>query len=476
MAFSQPTDEGGNEAAWGDLLRGGRALQTLAINLGVTLHATVILIVATVMPTVVADIGGVAYYAWVTMLYMIGSIIGAASASPLNRRFGLRYGYVLAGAVYLAGNVGSALAPDMAVLLVSRTIAGYGGGLILALSWSIVGELFPANIRSRHFAVVNVTWTAGAMLGPLIGGIAAEFEQWRLAFWFMVPLALIFIPLAWVALPASSETREASPFPLFRLTLLGAGVLCVGISGNVSGIGARALFLALAIVLVACTFQLDAREENRLFPSRPMSLHSAVGAGYWTLVLFTMAYTTVAIYLPLVLQVLKGTTPLVAGYFNAVLSISWSVGSIISANWRGRWQEFALVGGPVMMVAGLATLGLAIADMTLMEIALVITFLGFGVGFCSLHVTTQLMLVARAGEESITASSQTTMRSLGVAFGAAAAGLIANTAGLENGITPETVEAAARWMFSLDAVASIIVIISAARFVTLGIRRPQRQT
>ena len=190
----------------------------------------------------------------------------------------------------------------------------------------------------------------------------------------------------------------------------------------------------------------------------------------------TGCYTTVAIYLPLVLQVLKGTTPLVAGYFNAVLSISWSVGSIISANWRGRWQEFALVGGPVMMVAGLATLGLAIADMTLMEIALVITFLGFGVGFCSLHVTTQLMLVARAGEESITASSQTTMRSLGVAFGAAAAGLIANTAGLENGITPETVEAVARWMFSLDAVASIIVIISAARFVTLGIRRPQRQT
>src|SRR4051812_39237589 len=115
------------QGRWRDLPREGRTVITLVLNLAVGLHAMDVFVIAAVMPTVVREIGGAAYYTWSTMLYMVASIIGAASAAPLKAGFGTRKAFSAAGLLFALGTAGCGSAPGMAALLLARTVQGFGG-------------------------------------------------------------------------------------------------------------------------------------------------------------------------------------------------------------------------------------------------------------------------------------------------------------------------------------------------------------
>src|SRR6185312_9511613 len=138
-------DSGG--FGWAELFRGPLAVTTLLVNLGVILHAIDIFVITTVMPTVVADIGGAAYYAWAVTLYVVGSIVGAAGFPPLRVALGDRAAYGAGGVVFLAGTLICAFAPDIAVLLIGRAVQGAGGGIAMAGSYAMIGTLFAPRLR-----------------------------------------------------------------------------------------------------------------------------------------------------------------------------------------------------------------------------------------------------------------------------------------------------------------------------------------
>ena len=113
------------KAGWGELFRGDLAIYTFMVMLGVVLFSIQILIIVTIMPTVVAEIGGAPYYVWASMLYQVGAIVGAACIGPLWRAVGMRNGFLITATVYALGTLGCALAPDMLVLNASRTVQGF---------------------------------------------------------------------------------------------------------------------------------------------------------------------------------------------------------------------------------------------------------------------------------------------------------------------------------------------------------------
>jgi MFS family permease len=94
--------------------------------------ATSVFIVATILPSVVADIGGAAFYAWSTTLYAVASILGTASGRFIKATLGFRRGYIAGALVFLVGSVGCAVAPHMLVLVGARTIQAGGGGVLIA--------------------------------------------------------------------------------------------------------------------------------------------------------------------------------------------------------------------------------------------------------------------------------------------------------------------------------------------------------
>ncbi len=454
-------------ATWSELFRGRRAAYTLILALGIGLHAIDVFIIATVMPAVVADIGGAAFYTWATMLYMVASIMGAASGGAVKAALDARYGYIAAALTFLAGSVGCAVAPNMALLLLARAVQGAGGGLIMAFAMMLVRELYPAEIRTRMLSAISAMWGIAALLGPTVGGVFSEIGWWRGAFWAGVPVIVLFTALAWRTLPDSRPEGGAPGFPLRRLALLATGVLSVGLSGQVAPLAARLALVAAAIVRVGQAFRLDGRAANRLFPSHPLSIGNRVGTAYWMLFLFSMTHAPIGVFLPLVVQVLHGGSALLAGYFNTVLALTWTAGALLSSGLRGRAVRVVIILGPLCVTGGVAGQALLVVEGPLLALAGCVALTGFGIGLCLAHIVNWTMSAASAGEEAVTASSITTVRAMGIAFGAALAGLVANAAGLGAGVSPATVAAAAAWVYGLSVIAPTAIAVLSFRLLWL---------
>ena len=209
---------------WIELLQDGRAGYSVMVVLGAMLHALQILVIAIIMPTVVKDVGGTEFYTWAAMLYTIGSIVGAASIGPVWRALGARRGSVASGLLLMVGTTGCALAPDMASLIIARTVQGYAGGLIIGGTMALVSGLFSEALRRRILTAYQGTWMVAQLLGPVVGGLFV-FEALSViiqVFWFkrtgkrvfrMAPIHHHFEQLGW------SESKVVIRFWIVAIVL-----------------------------------------------------------------------------------------------------------------------------------------------------------------------------------------------------------------------------------------------------------------
>lgn len=453
---------------WRALFGHGLGLYVVMLNLGIGLHAVDVFVVSTVMPDVVRDLGGAHFYAWSTMLYMVASIIGAAATAPLRLRYGGRRAYCVGAILFLIGSICCAAAPRMEFFILARFVQGFGGGIVLSRSMAMVGELFPEDLKKPLLALISSTWGVAALIGPALGGTFAAFNFWRGAFWFNAPFVLLFLAVALTRLPVDKPQRGDVPqFPFGRLGLLSAGVMSIGIASEGANIAERLGLIALAIALVFSTFLLDRRGLSRIFPSSPLSLSTTTGTGYWVMFLASMTHTVIGVFLPLALQELHGQSPIVAGYMMATLAIGWTAASVFTAKWQGRAAYSAMIVGLCFCVTGLVALAVGVSILPPLAIAACNGLVGIGLGSSNLHVVAATMRHAAKGEESITASSIPTMRSLGIAFGAAAAGAIANAAGLTDALVPADVARAVTSVLSIGALAPFFGLLCVLRFISL---------
>lgn len=460
-------------APWGDLFTGGRGIFSVLVMLGVILQALQILVITIIMPTVVADVGGADFYTWPSMLYTVGTIVGTASVGPAWALFGRRGGTVFPALLFLAATTACALAPTMGFLIVARAVQGFAGGLIFGGGMALIGSLFPEALRRRIIAAQQGIWMIAQLLGPALGGGFAEIGWWRGSFWSMVPLTLLFAAIAWFKIPEETPDAAAPPaknIPVVRLALLSAGVFAVALSGPAPNMTLRLSLLALAVALVWGTFRLDARSANRLYPTGAFSPRSPVGLAL--LVLFTggMAQTSVNLFMPLLLQVVHGVTPLFISFIAIVISTGWTLGTFVVSGWSGRREDVVLQIGPILMLIGLGTMALVSAKPMLVVLTFAAFCLGVGVGIHNVHLIARTIANARPGEERITSSSVPSMRSLGTAFGAAFAGGISSMAGLGDATEPEAVGRAVTWVYTFNLVPLVVAVV----FVTLLVRMGRR--
>ncbi len=442
------------------------------LNVGIGLHALDVFIISTVMPRIVRDLGGAEYYTWATMLYMVASIIGTAAGNPVRQMLGSRLGYALAALVFAVGSAACALAPSMVLLLVARTIQGLGGGTMIALSMSLISELFPPHLRKRVLALVSATWGVASLLGPGIGGMFAAAGWWRGAFWINVPIVLLFM-LACMRLPKKNASDIAIRFPYLQLALLTAGVAAVAMASQVAHLSAQVGLLAAAAVAVALTIRLDQSSDNRMFPSHPLSLARPIGTANWVMTLSSVTHTVIGAYLPLSMQVLHGVSDEVAGYAVAALALSWTIASMTTSHIHGTGAMRSIVIGQGLCLIGLGGMALAITDLPFAVIVALNVVVGAGLGSSNLHVVEASMRHAPAGEQTTTAGAIPTIRSLGIAFGSAGAGVIANEAGLTDALAYQDVARATQWVLSIGALAPLFAMLCAIRFVRMIGRQPK---
>ena len=440
------------------------------------MNATQMLVIAIIMPTIVRDIGGASFYTWAAMLYTIGAIIGGASTGPVWSRLGARRAYALAAGVFAFGTLCCALSPNIGALIAARAVQGWAGGLVSGSGMALITTVFDARLRTRIIAISQSTFTACHLSGPIVGGMFAAMGWWRGSFWMMAPLMLVFAGVAYWKIPEGLGREVAhnrTGVPFLRFGTLAAGVLCVAGTGSVSGIAARVLLTMAAVSLVSLTFWLDRRAAENLFPRSALSISAPIGLALWILSLHGMTQTSVTLFLPLLLQVVHGVSPLVINFLSIVISLGWTTGTFTASGWSGRRERIALLSGPVVATLGLASLTAVALLPGLLLMTLSAFVMGIGIGIYNVHLVARAMECTAGAEQRSTAAALTSVRSIGTAFGAAIAGVVANIAGLGAATDPIAVGHAVTAVYLFCCVPFAAAALMMFRFVRVALGKPR---
>ena len=457
-----------NKAPFSELFQGGRAFTTILIVLSAVIQALQVLVIAIIMPTVVADIGGTAYFTWPAMLYTMGGIVGAMCVATVWNAIGARNGYAVSGIVFLVCTIGCAMAPNMAVLVIWRTIQGLAGGLIAGGSLAMISDMFDGRLRTRVLAVQQTTWTTSHLFGPLVGGMFAEMNWWRGSFWVMVPVIIAFLLITWTKVPArlpSDARAPSSPIPFLRLTILSASVFCLALAGPVHDDFLRLALIIGAVAMLWSVLRLDNASANRMFPTHVLWPGSAVGLAMLVLLIGGATQNSLTLFMPLLLQVVHHVNPLIINFLTIVISLGWTIGAIVASGWSGPREKFAFVAGPWLMVASMIVIAI-VAKMPLLPVLTVASFcVGFGTGMHNVHLVARTLGNAPPGEERAIAGALPSIRQLGTAFGAAVAGILANLAGLDTVSDAEVVGRAVTFIYGFNVLPLTVAAIFMMRFV-----------
>ncbi len=453
------------EPSWKSLFTGKLLLPSIIINFGILLYAINTFIILTIMPTVIEDIGGTSLYVWPVMIFTVGAIVGAASAGPVRVRYGERDGFIIAGAMFLIANLGAAYSPNIEILIFWRLLQGLGGGLIIAQSFGVVGTIYPSHLRTRILSVISTTWGLATVVGPAFGGIFAELGSWRLAFWAIVPLTFLFCVLVWYHIENIGKEGLTTKFPITRLFLIAFGILSVGLTSQTGENIYRIALIVASIAMLAYALRRDASSANRMFPKKTLIPNSAIGSSYWFAIFFTCTFVFAIMYSTLYLQILHDQTPIIAAYISAALSFCWTFAAIASASWTGLKAKVAIIGGGILMVFGAIGLAIFAVNGPIILIILSLGLMGLGIGFSNIHVMALSIDCADEDDITLVASSIQTIRNIGLAFGSALAGLMANTAGLTEGASAVIVSRAVDLIHIADIFLAILTVVSMITFI-----------
>lgn len=207
MAETTPQPETAGLTA---LFRAETLLATLMLGGGIALHAVETYITATLMPSIVRDIGGLSLFAWATTLYVIASVVGSIYVAVRPAGVSLNRCYVAGAVLFGAGSLVCALAPVMEIVLAGRAVQGLGAGLLVTLGYAFIRFVYPEALWSRASTLYAAVWGIATFVGPSIGGIFASGSAWREAFLILVPIALTMAYLAPRRLPQGEDRSAAT--------------------------------------------------------------------------------------------------------------------------------------------------------------------------------------------------------------------------------------------------------------------------
>jgi MFS family permease len=445
---------------------------TVMLGGGIALHAVETYITATLMPSVVRDIGGLPLFAWATTLYVAASVLGSIFVAVRPDGVTLNRCYVGGATLFGVGSLVCAAAPMMEILLIGRVVQGLGAGLLVTLGYSFIRFVYPERLWNTASTLYAAVWGIATFLGPTIGGIFAAGSAWREAFLLIIPIAAIMAIAAPRLLPSGESERISTKAPFPQILLLLAAVLAVSFSGSVDTVAVRGTLALCAALAVAAMVTIERRSSARLLPAGTVSLASPLARVYLIMLLLLVALAS-DIYIPFFLQELHGVTPLVSGYLVALLALGWTAAAFLTSSLTGRRSKRAIAAGTLVEALATGLLVFALArhnpdgGLALLVPATVLIFaMGFGVGLGWAHLVTHVLRLAPDGEKDKASAAITTMQALGTAFGAAIAGLIANSAGLA---APGGIEggiAAAQWLYGLLALPALAAFLLAVTLPT----------
>lgn len=396
-----------------------RRVVTLAVMLGMFLAALDTTVVATALPTIAHTLGGLELYPWVAAAYSLTLTAASPVFGGLADRYGRRRVYVFGIAAFLAGSVLCGAAASMPQLVLFRALQGVGGGALLPVAITIVGDLYTLEERARVQGLFSGVWGLASVIGPLLGGFIVDTWSWRWIFYLNLPVGMAAL---WVVARAYREkvARAEGSVDAVGAALLVASVGLVLYS--LAGVRPQLGLMISGLGLAAAFLWWERRVRHPLVPlwlfaNRLVSATSVTGFLVGA-ALFGSLY-----YVPLFVQGVRGGAPTEAGVALTPLMLAWSLSSTVGGGLALR-LGFRLVayGGVVVLATGFALLTRLGAATPAGWLWVATALLGTGMGLVVLVTVLSVQDSVAYGERGVATSLTLFFRSIGGAVGVSALG------------------------------------------------------
>jgi EmrB/QacA subfamily drug resistance transporter len=389
-------------------------------------------IVATALPRVVSELGGITQYSWVFTAYMLGSTVTVPLYGKLGDAHGRKPLFIVAITIFLVGSALCGAAQNMVQLVIFRAIQGVGAGGLFPLTLAMVGMIVPPRDRGRYQGLIGSVFAAASIAGPLIGGFIVDTTSWRWIFYVNLPVGGLALAVILITMPKRPYRQEHS------IDWLGAGILALGTTSLLLGLvwggrdypwgSANVLgALAASVVLLAVFALVERRAREPILPFDLLH-NQTVASSVACMALVGAAMFGTISFVPLFVQGVIGTTATSSGVVLTPLILGAVVTSFLSGqivSRTGRYRPNTLI-GPVLLGIGELLLWRLGVNATNAEAARAMVVAGVGLGMMmQIFVLSVQNSVSRAQMGSATALTQFS-RSIGSTLGVALMGVIVN--------------------------------------------------
>jgi len=330
--------------------------------LGMLLAALDQTIVATALPTIVGDLGGLDHLSWVVTAYLLASTVSTPLWGKLGDLFGRKRLFQGAIVLFLAASALAGLSHSMDQLIAFRALQGLGGGGLLVTAQGIVGDLVPPRDRGRYQGIFGAVFGLASVAGPLLGGFFVDNLSWRWVFYVNLPVGAVALVVTTLVL-RDPERRARHTIDYLGTVLLGAAATCLVLlttfggstypwrSWQIAALGAAAVLLLVAFV---------AAERRAAEPVLPLGLFrsrifSVAGAVSFVVGFGMFGAIT---FLPLFLQIVQGASPTVSGLRMLPMMLGLLATSVTSGQLISRWGRYRIfpIAGTALITVGLLLL------------------------------------------------------------------------------------------------------------------------
>ncbi len=389
-------------------------------------------IVATALPTIVGELGGLDQYSWVVTAYLLSSTVSTPLYGKLSDMYGRRAVFQASILIFLVGSLLAGLAQSMLQLVLFRGVQGVGAGGLMAMAFAIMGDVLSPRERGRYVGYLGAAFAFSSVVGPLVGGFIVDQLSWRWVFLINLPVGAVALVVTSAALRLP-VVRRPHRIDIEGACLLVAGVTCLLLAlvwGGTEYPWSSRIVIHLFVggtVLTALFVLWEARAPEPIIPLRLFRnsiftvtsvLSFLVGCGMFGGVVF----------LPLFLQVVTGASATNSGLLLLPLMAGMMVASIGSGriiSQTGRYKAWP-IGGMAVATLGMCLLSLmdASTDRILSSVYMVVFGLGLGMVMQVLVLAVQNAVPYQ--DLGVATSASTFFRSMGGSLGVAVFGAILN--------------------------------------------------